>query len=1768
MSRTNHTNGDTSSNKLRRKEPPFLVYLRFRPFILDEIAKGENQKTIEILDEKRVGIKIYPSNISQIRSVQSSYNEYEVTRVFNEQCTQEEFYSQTFEMPTNAVFEGSNWLLFTMGLSNSGKTHTMFGSQDKPGVIPQCLTQIFHYIGSNIDNSVLYKPTGFETYSPCKPGDLNQEISYRNYIFKQDRTDERITKLPRIVQNQCLDDLSLQDEYYSVWISFFELYNEQIYDLLVKPNEIKTRKPLRLLQGDSTTTIRNLIQVPVFDLNEAKDVVKFAFINRSTSKTVFNEASSRSHAILCITLITTDEFSEVPTMSHLYICDLAGNEPLTQHVGKQMNETCNINTSLMTLKDCIRILNENQKTKKQFVVPFRNSVLTNLFRPFFTGIGQISIVVNINPCASFTSQTNDLLKFASLAQKTTIVQCEPVFAKQAASSSSTASKHLKLRNLKRLRSAKVIPVQRDKRDKPIDEEEHPNDEYDEHSIVYWRKATDAALKLLQKQATWRRSFMLERHEERVKLLGCLMQQRDVIRTLKTDLPLLNDQRFSKQKNVPQSSVTSIHLLTEKNDDYSKKVDQLQRSYDERMKQFDLMEHNYELLKHQHEQMKNEYESKIIDYAANKSKLNSQITQLNSEHSQELARLKRDLNLEVYRKQEFEKRFHGVKEKLETEIAESVKQKKTYERKQYDHQQTIVKYDNLQIELCRVREQAKELTDQYDEQKKSYGKISLEKDMWKNKYEATVKELEEAKSSTQQQDDDSIITRRRLKRQTHNLNDEDGNTAKKVKRVTRSSSKNISSSDDNDSIVFQTKTSKKKTSTRQKKNSETKSSSRLDEIDRGSKMVKQIQKQIRPKSNKKKVVVRSRQEIDSHRQTPTTTTRTVSLSTHRANNFSPLNSNSPPMLTDLRRTPSIVSKSHAIPVDEQSISTPKSTMLKKRLQSLFHHTPPSENSVHFSRVQMKTSVAFGSSISATRMLQPIITPQMLMPPPPKAQTPKIKYNLRTRLNTNPSYQEDEMSINSKTSVDILSYLGRVIKLESSSNNDDIKSSLKLMIYRFDTSDERFCLEDTLYPTLTNIKCDTTCSVLSSYIEENSLLILIKLVHTITKNIILTLFRLNQRPWNCKLTYLIETPVSIINFFLLSQSLTIFTTIFDGYLYLIECPITNYIYCHSYDNSYWIMGTVENTMTVYHGTTTCDKTRLIIFETNLFFPKLFDIKTNFQTLSILKHQLQLCTKSIVGDILISTIDCHLLFCKNGIIIYDLHLDTIAHSIYQYDSIRNGLLFIMMEHNHPYTVQIIQFQNSYEQTSLEYVSSTNIQAKYILIDDFIQLNYSQLLFLEDKSLNSFLIKDYYRTNIDHMLTSLDSSLNERGIDATDSPSKHSLTLIHEMLKYKIINAEYIVNDGYNRLRVLQSLLDQIIDQHHISDLTTLTTADNTHHHTVKNWSYKDDKPHIKLLNKMFWFSYRSKLFIGLTIENKSSVCLDPVYFFAIDNQQNNVRIMQLIMILNDHQKQKYSFPLLQTDKLPYRLKSNECATLILTTNVNTIDLENDFELTLFLLADIRIYQVGILKTTLDQFIGNEYLLQLNELETDFFLASHSYCSKCISYICTQSRLSISLQSTSKSETIKQMIQILKLMDFKDILETIYVRIGQCTLLENIIIQIIDDETLIIEFYASSPNELMLIVKHILSNIQFDTFSINNVVENEDEQRTRLTNIEQELKNELQAYINVLEQSPKLYKKNLNGGVIAATAEQHRLITLDDLNKLNIKRDATDIALFYLKD
>ncbi|CAF1575629.1 unnamed protein product, partial [Didymodactylos carnosus] len=199
-----------------------------------------------------------------------------------------------------------------------------------------------------------------------------------------------------------------------------------------------------------------------------------------------------------------------------------------------------------------------------------------------------------------------------------------------------------------------------------------------------------------------------------------------------------------------------------------------------------------------------------------------------------------------------------------------------------------------------------------------------------------------------------------------------------------------------------------------------------EIDRFSKLVKQIQTQIEPRTNKKTMIVvggrqnKQQQNVlnidhQHHPQTSSAMNFESSSTEHLTDEVVPVvvyhTPNNSPILTNRQCTPSLASNLYGHPYSEQSPATPKpSSTFKGRLKSLFHHTPSSVGSIRTNRIQSKTVVAFGSSASSSKILQPLRNTQATaLPSPPKVQTPKNKYNLRNRFFSHPNYNDDSAGI---------------------------------------------------------------------------------------------------------------------------------------------------------------------------------------------------------------------------------------------------------------------------------------------------------------------------------------------------------------------------------------------------------------------------------------------------------------------------------------------------------------------------------------------------------------------------------------------------------------------------------------------------------------------------------------------------------------------------------------------------------------------------------------
>lgn len=206
----------------------------------------------------------------------------------------------------------------------------------------------------------------------------------------------------------------------SIWVSFAEIYNEQIYDLLLSDQpDFKDRTKLKLAKtADGDNFIKNLTNISVSSALEAYQVLQYGLNYLHYASTCVNSHSSRSHSIFTIKLVQTTKDGKQSNINYFNFCDLAGSERLkkTQNVGDRLKESNNINTSLLVLHRCIVGVRELQKKPDNNLIPFRESKLTQLFQKALSGLESICMIVNINPTLQNFDQTQNVLNFSAIAK--------------------------------------------------------------------------------------------------------------------------------------------------------------------------------------------------------------------------------------------------------------------------------------------------------------------------------------------------------------------------------------------------------------------------------------------------------------------------------------------------------------------------------------------------------------------------------------------------------------------------------------------------------------------------------------------------------------------------------------------------------------------------------------------------------------------------------------------------------------------------------------------------------------------------------------------------------------------------------------------------------------------------------------------------------------------------------------------------------------------------------------------------------------------------------------------------------------------------------------------------------------------------------------------------------------------------------------------------------------------------------------------------------
>ncbi|KAM0877192.1 hypothetical protein ACQ4PT_035653 [Festuca glaucescens] len=356
-----------SSRADKEKAVNVQVLLRCRPFSDDELRSNAPQ-VVTCNDYQREVAVTQTIAGKQIDRV------FTFDKVFGPTARQRDLYDQAIIPIVNEVLEGFNCTIFAYGQTGTGKTYTMEG---------ECRR--------------------------AKSGPDGQLPSDAGVI-------------PRAVK-QIFDTLERQNTEYSVKVTFLELYNEEITDLLA-PEEIskvaleeRQKKALPLMEdGKGGVLVRGLEEEIVTNCNEIFSLLERGSAKRRTAETLLNKQSSRSHSLFSITIHikeATPEGEELIKCGKLNLVDLAGSENISRSGAREgrAREAGEINKSLLTLGRVITALVEHLGH-----VPYRDSKLTRLLRDSLGGRTKTCIIATVSPSVHCLDETLSTLDYAHRAK--------------------------------------------------------------------------------------------------------------------------------------------------------------------------------------------------------------------------------------------------------------------------------------------------------------------------------------------------------------------------------------------------------------------------------------------------------------------------------------------------------------------------------------------------------------------------------------------------------------------------------------------------------------------------------------------------------------------------------------------------------------------------------------------------------------------------------------------------------------------------------------------------------------------------------------------------------------------------------------------------------------------------------------------------------------------------------------------------------------------------------------------------------------------------------------------------------------------------------------------------------------------------------------------------------------------------------------------------------------------------------------------------------
>ena len=206
-----------------------------------------------------------------------------------------------------------------------------------------------------------------------------------------------------------------EEKDYNIMISYVEIYNESIRDLLVSSSSYLELRddPIKGI------TISGVTEYPAESTEQVMNLLFTGNKRRTTEATNANLTSSRSHAVFQIIVNSKPKTknTNIETLtSKLSLIDLAGSErgTVTENRGLRLREGAKINRSLLALANCINALGD--KAKKGFFVPYRDSKLTRMLKDSLGGNCKTVMIANVSPASSQFEETINTLKYANRAK--------------------------------------------------------------------------------------------------------------------------------------------------------------------------------------------------------------------------------------------------------------------------------------------------------------------------------------------------------------------------------------------------------------------------------------------------------------------------------------------------------------------------------------------------------------------------------------------------------------------------------------------------------------------------------------------------------------------------------------------------------------------------------------------------------------------------------------------------------------------------------------------------------------------------------------------------------------------------------------------------------------------------------------------------------------------------------------------------------------------------------------------------------------------------------------------------------------------------------------------------------------------------------------------------------------------------------------------------------------------------------------------------------